>query len=156
MTERPALEDVLALDILCLRAPDGGPLDAPSHRQPLLVSIPKSEWACIRRNNSLVAYGYLWRQTGDDWFVGGLAIHPHHRSAPVILGLGAGMRDLVGKLGVKTLRSHVLASNTASLRLHRRLGFAVEQQDERAVAFVADGAALLELLPLRPSPPRRA
>ncbi|ODT70160.1 MAG: hypothetical protein ABS75_13690 [Pelagibacterium sp. SCN 63-23] len=151
---RPDLGDVLALDLICLREPDGSPLDCELHRERLAVSLPKSEWVCLRRDDELIAYGYLWPQADRSWFVGGLAIHPGFRTAPVISELGAGMRDLVRMLGIGTLRSHVLVSNTASLRLHRRLGFAVEMQNERAVAFVANGTDLLGRLPLKPIPPR--
>jgi len=146
--EVPALEDVLALDLICLRKPDGGPLDAESHQQRLAISIPKSEWVCLRRYGMLVGYGYLWPQTADDWFVGGIAIHPEYRTAPVIAALGAAMRELVERLSIAKLRSHVLRSNTASLRLHKRLGFTVEQENERAIALVANGADLVSRLPV--------
>lgn len=145
---RPELDEVLALDLVCLRDPHGGPIDPEAHRQRLAQSIPKSQWAMLRRDGALVAYGYLWRQDKDDWFVGGLAIHPAHRTAPIIAGLGSAMRDLVERLGVRTLRSHVLRDNAASLRLHRRLGFTIEQENERALAFVAAREDLLRRLPV--------
>lgn len=147
-TKVPALEAVLALDLICLREPDGGALDAESHRQRLAISIPKSEWACLWRDGVLVAYGYLWPQAPGDWFVGGIAIHPKYRSAPMIAALAAAMRELVKRLDVATLRSHVLRTNMASLRLHKRLGFSVEQENERAIAFVANGADLVNRLPV--------
>lgn len=154
--DRPALEAVLALDLICLREADGGPLDAERHRERLAASIPKSQWAYMRRDGRLVAYGYLWPQRDDDWFVGGLAIHPDHRTAPVIAGLGGAMRELVARLGIKSLRSHALVGNAASRRLHQRLGFVVEKEDSRAIAFVAQGAALLARLPARSIPLRSA
>ena len=145
---KPHPDEVLALDLLCLVEPSGSPLDATAHRERLAISILKSEWAVLRRGGRLIAYGYLWQQAAGEWFVGGLAIHPDHRTAPVVLALGAAMRDLVERLDVRTLRSHVLRSNAASLRLHRRLGFAVEQENERAIAFCGDSADLFTRLPV--------
>lgn len=144
----PTLEEVLALDLVCLHDPDGGPLDAKTHRERLAISIPTSEWVCLRRHGLLVAYGYLWPQGPGDWFVGGIAIHPKYRAAPTIAALGAAMRERIEGLGIATLRSHVLRSNAASLRLHRKLGFTVEQENERAIAFVANGADLVSRLPV--------
>ncbi len=149
---RPALDEVLALDLLCLRAPDGGPLHPETHREQLAQSLPRAEWACLRRDQALIAYFYLWPQTKTDWFVGGLAIHPDHRTAPVIAGLWTAMGSLVQGLHATTLRSHVLRTNAASLRLHHRLGFMVEQENERAIAFVGTSA---ELFASRPALIRR-
>lgn len=144
----PTLEDVLALDLICLREPDGAPLDPEAHRQRLAISIPKSEWVYLWRDDVLAGYGYLWPQAPGDWFVGGIAIHPKYRSAPTIAALGAAMRDLIERLSIATLHSHVLRANRASLRLHKRLGFTVEQENERAIAFVANGADLVSRLPV--------
>lgn len=145
--DKPALEAVLALDLLCLKGPDGGPLDAETHRQALSASLQRSEWASVHRDGALVAYGCLWPVADNNWFVGGLAIHPAHRSSPTIAALGRAMADVLKGLGPVTLRSHVRRGNVASLRLHRRLGFAVEQENERAVAFVAEAALILARLP---------
>lgn len=144
---KPGLDEVLALDLVCLEAPAGGPLDAEVHRTALGEALARAEWACVRRSGALVAYGYLWRQAGDTWFVGGLAIHPDHRTAPVTAELGRMMAGLVRALGVGRLESHVRRNNAASLRLHRRLGFAVEQENEMALAFAAESATLLARLP---------
>lgn len=144
---KPALDEVLALDLLCLEAPEGGPLDEKAHRRALQDALERAEWALVRRAGGLVAYGYLWRQAENDWFVGGLAIHPGHRTAPVTMELGRAMAGLVTALGVERLESHVRRNNLASLRLHRRLGFSVSQENERAIAFRAEAAALLARLP---------
>ena len=139
---RPALEEVLALDRLCLRAPDGSALDEAAHRASLERSAPRSEWAVVRRAGVLVAYGCLWPLNHGAWFVGGLAIEPRHRVAPVVGALGREFLALAHRLGVVALHSHVLRNNAASLRLHRRLGFTVEQENDLAVAFAAKLASL--------------
>lgn len=144
---RPSLEAVLALDLMVLRSPEGGPLDSDAHRASLETSIPRSEWALVHRDGQLVAYGYLWPLADHAWFVGGLAIHPEHRNAAVTASLGRDMAALVKRLGAERLESHVRRDNAASLRLHRRLGFAVTRENDRAIAFSADSAALLARLP---------
>jgi RimJ/RimL family protein N-acetyltransferase len=137
----------LTLDLLVLRSPDGGPLDRDAHRAALATSIPRSEWVLVHRNGQLVAYGYLWPLADQTWFVGGLAIHPEHRNAAVTAALGREMSALVKRLGATRLESHVRRDNIASLRLHRRLGFLVTRENDRAIAFSADSAALLARLP---------
>lgn len=143
---RPGLEEVLALDQLCLLEPDGGPLDAVVHRERIDNALSRSEWGLVRRVGALVAYGYLWPAGGSEWFVGGLAIHPQHRSSPTVAALGKTMGLLLTGVAAKRLKSHVLRTNTASLRLHRRLGFTIEQENDNAVAFAADCATLLATL----------
>ena len=144
---RPAIDEVLALDLKVLRALDGGPLDPEGHRAALETSIPRSEWACIRRDGLLIAYGYLWSLADHAWFVGGLAIDPDYRSAPTIAALGHEMAALIVRIDAQRLESHVRRDNAASLRLHRRLGFVVTQENDRAIAFSAESAALLARLP---------
>ena len=139
--ERPGLEEVLALDLLCLEAPGGGPLDEATHRQVLSRSLPRAQWSQVRRDGALVAYGYPWQKTESTWFVGGLAIHPSHRTAPVIAELSHELTALVRALGARRLESHVRRNNAASLRLHRRLGFGAEQESEHAIAFAVDSEA---------------
>lgn len=151
--EPPELNEVLALDLICLRDVDGSPLDVETHRQRLAQSIPMSQWVTLRRDGMLMAYGYLWPQGEDCWFVGGLAIHPAHRQAPTVFALGEAMTDLVQRIGAVSLRSHVLRANAASLRLHRRLGFVVEQENERGFAFIAKAADMAGRLPARMSAP---
>lgn len=145
---RPAIDEVLALDLKVLRAPDGSPLDAAGHREMLEKSLPRAEWALVRRKGQLVAYGYLWPLAGATWFVGGLAIDPDHRNAPTIAALGREMAALIARIGAQRLESHVLRTNAASLRLHRRLGFEVAQENDRAIAFGADVPSLLARLPV--------
>lgn len=139
--ERPDLEAVLALDLKCLSAADGGPLDAVAHRRALEQSLGRAHWALVHRQERLVAYGYCWGE-GPDWFVGGLCIDPDHRNVRVTTELARRFLTLVEQLGVAQLRSHVRRANAQSMRLHRRLGFAVEQESDIAVAFVITAPAL--------------
>ncbi|UYN98497.1 MAG: GNAT family N-acetyltransferase [Devosia sp.] len=143
----PSLDEVLNLDLPCLEAPEGGPLDADAHREALTRSLERSKWAHVRRDGQLVAYGYLWPLSDDVWFVGGLAIHPHYRNASVTAELARAMSGLVRAVGAVRLESHVRRGNKASLRLHERLGFVVTRESDRAVALRADSAALLARLP---------
>ena len=147
MAARPTIDELQALDLAVLRAPDGGPLDPVVHRKALGQSLPRAEWALVRRAERLVAYGYVWPLADKTWFVGGLAIAPDFRHAPTIAALGAAMAALIARIGAQRLESHVLRTNTASMRLHRRLGFAVMQENDRAIAFGIDVAALLARLP---------
>ncbi len=138
---RPDIEAVLALDLKCLRAADGGMLDAKAHRAALAQSLPRSHWALVYRADRLVAYGYCWGE-GGDWFAGGLCIDPEHRNGGVTAELALRFLALVEQLGVERLRSHVRRANAQSMRLHRRLGFAVEKESDIAVAFLITAAEL--------------
>ena len=132
----PTLEELLQLDSLCLREASGGPLDLDAHRARLTQSMAQSRFAWVRRSGALVAYGYMWPRDAACWFVGGLAIHPHHRNAGVTAELLDSFIRLVSDSGARELHSHVLATNTASLKLHRRLGFTEAQRNDTAIAFV--------------------
>lgn len=143
---RPGLEDVLELDRICLREANGEPLETMAHRRKLKRSIPRSEWAAVHRDGQLVAYAYLWPLENDDWFVGGLLIHPGHRTAPTVTALRRAVADLLSRIQARRLKSHVLRSNAASLQLHRRLGFEVEQESEIAIAFSVECLPLLKHL----------
>lgn len=143
------LEDVLALDALCLREPDGEAIDLAIHRERLEASARKSRFAMVRRRAELVAYSYMWPLGEGRWFVGGFCIHPDHRNARVIAELFSSFADIVESSGAVELHSHALAANTESLRLHRRLGFVEVQRDDRSIAFVARVDHLRALLPVR-------
>ena len=137
---------MLDLDSICLREPGGHPLDIPAHRKKLEQSILRSEWGSVRRDGQLVAYAYLWPLVNSDWFVGGLLIHPRHRTAPTVSALSRATADLLENIDAHRLKSHVLRSNAASLQLHMRLGFEIEKESEIAIAFSANCAALLKRL----------
>ena len=142
----PSVDEVLSLDRLCLQEPDGKALDEVAHRQRLEMSLSRSKWGLVRCSGDLLGYGHLWPAGSDEWFVGGLAIHPAHRKPPTVVALGRTIGDLLSIVGAKRLKSHVLRNNAASLRLHKRLGFAVEQENDTAIAFSADCATILARL----------
>lgn len=148
-TDRPSLEELLALDAVCLREADGAPLDLGAHRQRLAQTLARSRGAWLRRKGELIAYAYLWPlEEEGDWFVGGLALHPGHRRGTVVAELARTVLNLLESLGAVTLKSHVLRTNAASLALHRRLGFEIQQENEVAVAFTASVAEIGGLLPV--------
>jgi RimJ/RimL family protein N-acetyltransferase len=131
------LEDILALDALSLREPDGGPLDLAAHRRQLEKSAITSRFATVERGGALIAYGYIWPLGERRWFVGGFSIHPDHRNAGVVAELFRTFADIVKDSDAVELHSHVLANNVQSLRLHKRLGFKDTQRNDRAIAFMA-------------------
>ncbi len=131
------LEEVLALDALSLREPDGGPLDLAAHRRRLEKFAITSRFATVERDGKLVAYGYIWPLGEGRWFVGGFSIHRDHRNAGVVAELLRSFADMVKDSDAAELHSHVLVNNVQSLRLHRRLGFKETQRNDRAIAFMA-------------------
>ncbi|WP_224702908.1 GNAT family N-acetyltransferase [Devosia aquimaris] len=147
-TAAPDLPEVLALDLLCLRAADGEALDVGQHRQRLEQALAQSQWVVVRRDWVLVAYGYLWPLEDGSWFVGGLLVHPQYRTAPTIERLSLGLAELIEQHAIGAIKSHVLHTNQASLRLHRRLGFVVEKSNELAVALIGEGATVRSRLGL--------
>ena len=131
------LDAIVALDVLCLQDPDGGPLNVAAQRKRLEAVTLQARFALVRRNGTLVGYGYMWPLVDDTWFVGGLAIHPDYRNAGVTAELVRSFSAMVESSRAVILESHVLADNLASVRLHRRLGFIPFHRDERAIAFRA-------------------
>ena len=102
--DRPSLEEMLALDAVCLREADGAPLDLCAHRQKLMQTLTRSQGAWLRRQGELIAYAYLWPLEDEgDWFVGGLALHPGHRRATVVADLARMVSALLESLGAVTL-----------------------------------------------------
>ena len=146
-------DEILALDMVCLRAPGGEALDARAHRATLDASLERSRAVAVRRNETLVAYAYAWPMGERRWFVGGLAIHPDHRNARVTAELFARFADVLRDAAAVELHSHVLADNEQSIRLHRRLGFAEIQRDARAIAFrvMVSDLPMLPPVGLRPA-----
>lgn len=141
----PTLDELLALDASCLTEPSGAPLDLPRHRTRLAASMDRASFTTVRRESLLVACAYIWPLRLDDWFVGGLAIHPDHRNASVISELFSSFARMVRESGARSLHSHVLANNARSIRLHRRMGFAEVLRNEHAVAFAVDADNITSL-----------
>jgi RimJ/RimL family protein N-acetyltransferase len=144
--DRPDIDDVLALDLLCLRQPDGSALDRSAHLDKLQLSVAISTWAVVRKEAELIAYAYMWPLETADWFVGGIAIHPEYRNAPTVAALSHAAGRLLAATGAKSLKSHVLRHNRSSLRLHQRLGFEVELESDTAFALSAPISQVLQRL----------
>lgn len=138
------LDELLALDLLTLRDPvSGGALEPDAQRLRLQQTLTCCCCLAVRRAGALVAYATLEPQAEGQAFVRGFSLHPASRNAAVLGELLSQVAAWMGAHGVQTLHSHVLKGNAASLALHRKLGFAVQQENERALAFSADRAALL-------------
>jgi ribosomal protein S18 acetylase RimI-like enzyme len=132
------VEDILALDMLTLQAHTraaGDVFDEASHRTALAEVLPKSEVIKIHRGETLAGYTYLWPKGGGLWFVGGFAVHPGFRTGAVLRALLAKFRVLAAEKNIAELQSHVYKTNPRSLALHRRLGFAEIDENEKGFAF---------------------
>lgn len=158
MTEvTPRLEELLALDLLTLRDHTelaGDRLDADTHARTLGESMAMCQVCSVRRDGALVAYAMLHRLEGDAWFVRAFNTHPAHRSAPVMQALMRQVGEVANREGIRELRSHVYRTNRRSLAFHRRLGFRVGRENDKAVEFIAtmdDLASRRALVERRPS-----
>lgn len=122
MTQAALLDDLLALDILTLR------------RQ-LAASLADSQLLVRGVDGYLPAYALLRQQSATHWFVGMLNVHPSHRQRRVLLGLFGQLMALAGWRSDSVLQSHVYRTNAASLQFHQKLGFTIDQQNDKAVAL---------------------
>ena len=132
------MEEILALDLLTLTAHTraaGDVFDEASHRAALEKVLPKSEIIKIHRQGQLAGYAYLWPKGGGLWFVGGFAVHPDYRGGKVLGALLSDIKTLVKAKNIGEVQSHVYKTNPRSLALHRRLGFAVIDENEKGFAF---------------------
>jgi len=145
-------DEVLALDLMTLRAHTeraGDELNPSRLRDSIVQLLARSEVAAVRRDGRLVAYAMLQPQTADEWFVTGLNTHPEFRNAPVLRTLFMQVAEIARRRAIAVLRSHVYKTNAASLAFHRRLGFHVSRENEKAVEFTAAMASLIAQLPAR-------
>ncbi len=131
-------EELLAFELSVLRdylKAGHPPLDPQKHRRALLAFFDETKHVCVRRGGGLVAYVSVRPQEAGCWFVRGLAIHPEHKNSAVVRGLLHQFRDLVAHNEISVLRSNVFKANTASVRLHKRLGFKVSRENELGYEF---------------------
>jgi GNAT superfamily N-acetyltransferase len=141
----PTIEEIVALDLLTLREHTelaGDRIDPQVHAAQVRESLNLSRVCEVRRAGELVAYAMLNPLSGSAWFVRGFNTHPAHRTAPVMKELFGRVAELVAEAGISELRSHVYKTNRLSMAFHRRLGFRVNKENERAVEFVATVQAL--------------
>ncbi len=153
----PTIEELLALDLLTLREHTeraGDRMDRTVHAAQLRETLAFSHTCCVRRSAGLVAYAMLNQVAGASWFVRGFNIHPAYRSAPVIKDLMQQVAKVAQREGIAELRSHVYQTNRLSLAFHRRLGFHIAQENERAVEFFATVVELAAANPFMERPLR--
>jgi len=138
------VDELVALDLLTLREHTeraGDRLEPAAHAQALQRSLAISELHGVRRGGRLVAYALLSRERGDDWFVRAFNVDPAHRNGGVMRELLAAVAGHVRARGAATLRSHVYKTNAPSIAFHRRLGFRVTNENEKAFEFTLDELA---------------
>ena len=141
----PAVEDLLALDLLTLREHTeraGDELNAAKHRASIEKSLEVSEVCVVRRNGALVAYAMLQPESSTCWFVTGFNTHPMHRTSPVLRELFSAFAALVQRLGIAELRSNVYKTNRLSMSFHQKLGFRITRENAKGVEFFASVAEL--------------
>ena len=143
------LDAMAALDERTLRAHTeaaGKTWHPGQQRAQLEASLPGARFLGLAREQALLAYVLLRplpETEGRDWFVGMINSDPVHRDAALWRRLFAAVAGLLRTEGVQQLHSHVYKTNTASLALHRRLGFQVVQENAQALAFSLRTAELL-------------
>ncbi|WP_374354251.1 GNAT family N-acetyltransferase [Chitinimonas sp.] len=92
----------------------------------------------IARAGKVVAYAmYRAKQLGE-WFVLMLNVHPECRDASVMRELSFKSLQLFRQHTVERLVSHVYKTNRLSMNFHHRLGFAINQENDKAVEFVTE------------------
>jgi L-amino acid N-acyltransferase YncA len=120
----------------------GDVFDVDDHRARLQQSLETYVVCSVRRAGKLVAYAILRRESESCWLVGGFCTHPLHRTPAVISELLAKIVRLGREKGIAELRSHVYKTNRSSLAFHRKLGFHITRENEKAVeSFCADISA---------------
>ena len=139
MSQPTLLDELLALDILTLRRHTeaaGDSFDPAAHRQQLAASLADSHLLLVRgADGCLQGYALLRQQSATHWFVGMLNVHPSHRQRRVLLGLFGQLMALAAWRSDSVLQSHVYRTNAASLQFHQKLGFTIDQQNDKAVAL---------------------
>jgi GNAT superfamily N-acetyltransferase len=134
------INEILALDLLTLREHTeraGDVLDADQHRVRLQASLEVCAVCSVRKAGELVAYAMLRPESETCWFVSGLSTHPLHRTPTVMSELLSKLAELAGRMGIVELRSNVYKTNRLSMAFHRKLGFHIRRENEKAVEFFA-------------------
>lgn len=134
----PSIDELLELDVLTLREHTeraGDAFDVHEHRVHLRKSLEVNDVCSVRREGKLVAYAMLRPDSGACWFVGAFGTHPLHRTYAVMTELLAKMATLASERGIDELRSHVYKTNRLSIAFHRKLGFQVTRENDKAFEF---------------------
>jgi L-amino acid N-acyltransferase YncA len=139
MSQPTLLDELLALDTLTLRQHTeaaGDSFDPAAQRQQLAASLAASQLLLVRGvDGGLQGYALLRQQSATHWFVGMLNVHPAHRHRRVLQALFRQLAALPGWSSSSILQSHVYRTNAASLQFHQKLGFTIDQQNDKAVAL---------------------
>ncbi|WP_116140812.1 GNAT family N-acetyltransferase [Trinickia diaoshuihuensis] len=146
----PSIDELLALDLLTLREHterSGAAFDVEKHRARLHESLILDALCFVRRDGKLVAYAMLRAESDSCWFVGSFGIHPLHRTYAVIAELLAKVGMVAEERGIRAFRSHVYKTNRLSVSFHRKLGFDVVRENDKAFEFFAE----LDKLARRPA-----
>lgn len=141
INEAAQLDDCLALDRLNTVEPAlaaGLDVDLDVYRRNLAEARRHRGLIEVRRGGELQAYAAIKPLNDDHWFVLMYSLHPRHRNAAVMRALLSGLTSRLNAARARRLSSHVLHNNTASLALHRKLGFTVMQCNEKGVEFELD------------------
>lgn len=144
---QPTIDELLALDLLTLREHTeraGDVFDVDQQRLRLQRSLNDSEVCSVRREGALVAYAMLRPESEHCWFVGAFSTHPLHRTSTVVSELLAQVARLARERGIADLRSHVYKANRLSVAFHRKLGFQITRENEKAIEFFASVSKLGE------------
>lgn len=146
------LDEILQLDLLTLRAHTelaGDQLQPDSHRAMLQASLQDAQLCQVRRHGVLLAYAMLRPLAGQHWLVTAFNTHPQHRHAPLLNQLFTALLEVAQRLDIRELSSHVYQTNHLSLAFHRRLGFKVVRENQKALEFHSSVVALLAQPALR-------
>ncbi|MDN7466121.1 GNAT family N-acetyltransferase [Burkholderia gladioli] len=134
----PTVDELLMLDSLTLRAHTeqaGDAFDMNEHRVKLQKALKVNEVCSVRREGRLVAYAMLRPDAEACWFVGAFGTHPLHRTYSVMSELLAKIAALANERGIGEFRSHVYKTNRLSIAFHRKLGFRVTRENDKAFEF---------------------
>jgi Acetyltransferase (GNAT) domain len=137
-TNMTLIEELLALDMLTLRAHTvsaGDEFNAERQRLSLIASMQVSQICTVRRNEALVAYAMLKPESAACWFVTGFNMHPLHRTAAVMREIFSSLAVVFDRHRITELRSHVYKTNSLSMSFHKRLGFRITRENDKAVEF---------------------
>ncbi|MFM0645943.1 GNAT family N-acetyltransferase [Paraburkholderia bryophila] len=144
---QPTIDELLALDLLTLREHTelaGDVFDADQQRLRLQQSLNNSEVCSVQRAGKLVAYAMLRPESENCWFVGAFSTHPLHRTSAVVSELLAKVARLARERGIAEFRSHVYKTNRLSVAFHRKLGFQITRENEKAFEFFTSVSTLGE------------
>ncbi|GAB3251311.1 GNAT family N-acetyltransferase [Chitinimonas naiadis] len=139
-------DQLAALDVLTLSTHTqaaGDLLDHATRLAQLRASAAAGDhFLLVERDGKVVAYANYTVRTDKQWFVLMLNIHPAHRNAAVTAEIAQRSLALFVEHGVQKVVSHVYRNNPASLRFHRKLGFNVTRENDKALEFTASPSEL--------------